>query len=89
MSADLERWVTFGLLTALMCLSTVWHIRQHRQGRFKGFRWPAVFLFGHRIVTDRDRNPIRFAVYKWALGAALIGIWIGSFFLFRVMLYKE
>ena len=86
MSADPQRWVIFGLLTMVLCLSTVWHLRQHRQGRFEGFRWPAEFLFGHQFVTDRDRNPVRFAIYTWVLGASLVGIWIGWFFLFRVML---
>lgn len=89
MSEDFERWVIFGLLTALMCLPTVWHVRQHRQGRFEGAKWPAEDLIGHHFVTDRDRNPIRFAIYKWVLGAAMLGIWIGWFFLLRAMLNER
>lgn len=89
MTSELERWIFFVLSTGLMAVATMWHVHQHREGRFRGHKWLGELMLGHQIVTDRDKNPRRFAIYKWVLGASLAGIWIGWFFVLRVMLQSD
>lgn len=85
----MDRWVFFVLMTAMIFYCTMWHFQQHRDGRFKGFRRLGEFLVGHQVITDRAKNPIRFAIAKWVLGALLVGFWIGWLALFRIMIQGE
>ncbi len=76
----MERFILFGLFTAMMLYATKLHIDQQRRGEFRGHPWP------FQVVTDRARSPRRFAILKLILGALFIAVWIGWIFLFRAML---